>query len=391
MKNLIIYSALLLCLFVTKSFAQETFESKAKIIANKIEIITQTEKNALKQEIESVNLQLEKGQITKAQADEKKLQLAQARATIIENKVAEMQMELKDLIQLKVDGKIGYKTEVGDINSDKKIAQLNLENGKYFIDKDGKVINVDDVKKYIEVKKDIKVISTITDTSFINISFGKKRKNYSESRTTLQLILALGLNNVVTNGNASNSDFRYLGSHFYEFGAVFNRRLIKNKNLFHLKYGFAFSFNNLRPTDNKFFTVNDNLTTLLTSSRSLEDSRFRNLVLTFPVHFELDFTKSRIVDGKTYLQSHKSFRLGFGGYLGTNLGTRQHVEYEDNGYNNDNISRGDFNTSNFIYGLSTYIGYKQTSLYLKYDLNPLFRNNPIKQNNVSLGIRFDIN
>ena len=36
-------------------------------------------------------------------------------------------------------------------------------------------------------------------------------------------------------------------------------------------------------------------------------------------------------------------------------------------------------------------GYKATSLYLKYDLNPLFENNTIDQNNISLGIRFDFN
>jgi len=41
--------------------------------------------------------------------------------------------------------------------------------------------------------------------------------------------------------------------------------------------------------------------------------------------------------------------------------------------------------------LSTYIGYRETSLYLKYDLNPLFQNNAIKQNNISLGVRFDLN
>jgi hypothetical protein len=53
--------------------------------------------------------------------------------------------------------------------------------------------------------------------------------------------------------------------------------------------------------------------------------------------------------------------------------------------------KGDFNSSNFIYGLSAYIGYKETSLYVKYDLNPLFRDNAVKQNNVSLGVRFDFN
>ncbi len=47
--------------------------------------------------------------------------------------------------------------------------------------------------------------------------------------------------------------------------------------------------------------------------------------------------------------------------------------------------------NDFIYGVSTYIGYKETSLYLKYDLNPMFKNNAIKQNNISLGVRFDFN
>jgi len=29
-------------------------------------------------------------------------------------------------------------------------------------------------------------------------------------------------------------------------------------------------------------------------------------------------------------------------------------------------------------------------LYLKYDLNPLFKDNVIDQNNISLGLRFDL-
>ncbi|MBC7493558.1 MAG: hypothetical protein H7221_01025, partial [Flavobacterium sp.] len=74
-----------------------------------------------------------------------------------------------------------------------------------------------------------------------------------------------------------------------------------------------------------------------------------------------------------------------------NLSSRQHIDYDTNGYQNETISTGDFNTSNFIYGTSAYLGYRETSLYLKYDLNPLFTSNVIRQNNISLGIRFDFN
>jgi hypothetical protein len=71
--------------------------------------------------------------------------------------------------------------------------------------------------------------------------------------------------------------------------------------------------------------------------------------------------------------------------------SKQKTSYELNGNDFDTKQKGDFNVNDFIYGVSTYIGYRETSLYLKYDLNPLFKDNAIKQNNISLGIRFDLN
>jgi hypothetical protein len=53
--------------------------------------------------------------------------------------------------------------------------------------------------------------------------------------------------------------------------------------------------------------------------------------------------------------------------------------------------KGDFNVNDFIYGVSAYLGFSETSLYVKYDLNPMFADNAVKQNNVSLGVRFDFN
>ncbi len=54
-------------------------------------------------------------------------------------------------------------------------------------------------------------------------------------------------------------------------------------------------------------------------------------------------------------------------------------------------TKGNFNANDLIYGVSAYLGYRETSLYLKYDLNPLFENNVVDQNNISLGVRFDFN
>lgn len=352
MRNFTIYLALSLCLFASKLVAQETFESKAKAIAVKIESITKEEKAALKLEVEAVNEQFQNGSITKDQADEKKKKLAEARATIIENRVAVAQEELKDLVQMKVNGKI-----LDGTTND----SITLRIGKRMV------------------------------LRYENDTIKFKKKIYKERRTTSQMVFAMGLNNLVTDGDIENSDYRFLGSHFYEWGFTYNTRLAKDNNLLHLKYGMSLMYNNLRPTDNRSFVVSGDQTTLETNAIHLKDSRLRSVYLVAPLHLEFDFSGKKVKDDKTYFRTHESFRFGLGGYAGIRIKSKQILDYEVNDHNITEKTKGDFNANNFIYGVSTYIGYKETSLYVKYDLNPMFQNNAVKQNNVSLGVRFDLN
>jgi hypothetical protein len=150
-------------------------------------------------------------------------------------------------------------------------------------------------------------------------------------------------------------------------------------------------YNNLRPTENRFFVVNGDQTNLEVYSKGLKESRFRNVYLVVPMHLEFDFSGSTMKDDKRQFRTHKAFRFGLGGYAGVNLKSKQKLQYRENDDKYYVKNKSDFNTSNFIYGLSSYIGYKETSLYVKYDLNPLFRDNTIDQNNISMGIRFDFN
>jgi hypothetical protein len=361
MRNFIVYLALALCFFVTKTSAQETFENKAKSIANKIEKITKEEKETLKTEIESVNKELENGTITKEQAEDKKQKLAQGRATMIETRVAPVQEELKELVQQKVNGKI-------------KDTLNNISNhlGKYRIS-----ISIPTIEERMNKAK--------------NDSIKNKKWEHKEKRTTTQFVFAAGLNNLVTNGSVANSDFRYWGSHFYEWGITANTRLFKNDNLLHLKYGFSVMYNNLRPTDNRVFVVNGNQTNLEVYPYALNESRLRNVYITTPVHLEFDFTKAKTKDGIKTFRTHESVRFGIGGYVGIKVKSKQKIEYDRDGQDIYEKALGSFNVNDFIYGVSTYLGYKETSIYLKYDLNPLFKDNLIKQNNISLGIRFDLN
>ena len=374
MRNLIIYLSLLLCLFASKMVAQDprpkgeqakqTFETKAKAIANKIEYITKQEKEGLKLDIEKVNEQLEKGVINLDQANENKKKLAETRAQIIENKIAAAHEELKILVQEKVEGKL----EIS--NNDNQYGTSIILGGSRFDSIKGKEINVTSMKIYDNNRE--------------------KQKRLSR-RTTSQFVFATGINNLATNGDVTNSDFRYWGSHFYEWGLTYNSRIMKDHNLLHAKYGLSLMYNNLRPTDNRFFAKNGAQTNLEESNLNLNDSRFRNVYLVMPLHLEFDFSGKKENDCKTYFKTHDSFRFGIGGYAGARIKSKQFLEYEANNNYVTYKEKGTFNVNDFIYGVSTYVGYRATSLYLKYDLNPLFKDNIVKQNNISLGIRFDFN
>jgi hypothetical protein len=334
--------------------AKQTFEEQAKNIATNIENITKEEKAELKKEVEAVNVELENGKITKEEAEVKKQKLAETRARNIENRVGIEQENLKNLVQQKVDG---------------KLSEENKPNSFPFI---------------------------------FSISSGKNKEKYQrkqdsiakapEKRTTSQFVLAFGANNLATDGAIANSDFSYWQSQFFEWGSTYNTRIFKNDNLLHLKYGFSVMYNTIRPTDNRYFVPGGNgQTNLEVFPYELEDSRFKNVYLVAPLHVEFDFSGNKSKNDNTGFSTHKGVRFGIGGYGGFRIKSKQKIYY-DSGDDKVRIkTKGDFNANDFIYGVSSYLGYKSTSLYLKYDLNPLFENNVIDQNNISLGVRFDFN
>ena len=351
MKNFTVYLVILVFLFVSKVLGQETFESKAKQIANKIEKITKEEKAILKEEVEAVNVQLSEGKITQEQADKRKKELAEARAVIIEEKITLAQNELNDLVQQKVDGKIKEQDSTG------KHALIIHWNDKEWNERNRK----------------------------------RKDSIHGEKRTTSQFVFAMGLNNMMVDGKLQDANYSFIGSHFYEWGFTYNSRLMKNNNLLHAKYGLSLMYNNIRPTDNRTFVVNGNQTNLEVNTVNLDESRFRNVYLVLPLHLEFDFSKPTVSNGKTYFRTHKSFRFGIGGYAGINVKSKQILKFEDEDLKYKTTVKGDYNVNNFMYGLSSYIGYKSLSLYAKYDLNPLFQDNVVDERNISLGLRLDLN
>jgi len=343
-----------------------SFERRAKAIANEIKKITDYEKNTLKTEVDSIDKEVANGRIFKEKAEELKLSKAKVRAANIETNVAIEESKLSQLVQDRVDGKV----EVEKGNKSKG-ARFTIGDYNDCTDDDKTIVNLTSLKVY-HGQEDV-----------------EKRQS---RRTTTQFVFAFGANNLITDKQVANSNFKYWKSHFYEWGLTANTRIFKEDNLLHFKYGLSLMYNNLRATDNRYFEKNGAQTDLVNSIVSLDESRFRNVYVMVPLHLEFDFTKKEIRDDVNYFRTHKSFRVGLGGYAGLRVKSKQILSFDD-AVRNDvkQKTKGNFNVNDFNYGLSTYVGYKATSLYLKYDLNPLFENNTVDQNNISLGLRFDFN
>lgn len=82
------------------------------------------------------------------------------------------------------------------------------------------------------------------------------------------------------------------------------------------------------------------------------------------------------------------FKIGAGGFAGYRLGSHTKLKYEANGKIEKDKPRDNFNLSDFQYGLEGVVGYGGLDLFVKYNMNDLFKENRGPQVNViSFGLR----
>ncbi|MFD2535252.1 hypothetical protein ACFSQS_09085 [Gelatiniphilus marinus] len=313
------------------------------------ETIKQQEKDFLKAEVEVINSQLNKGEITTETAEKLKKEAAVKRALNIENRIAI------------VDNKIS-------------LYQRNI----YPENKDA------------DAEKENKIGLMVSNRTF-SIK-GNKREPKYDVRTSNDLLFAMGFNNAIIDGeNLSDSPYKKGASTFIELGWNWKTRLFKNSPFVKFKYGFSFQWNKLNLDSNGYFVQNGNITTIETFTAALKKAKFRTTNLVFPVHFEFGpLKKIERSDDRIRYINNRQFKIGVGAYGGVNVGTLQKLKYNENGDRVKEKIKRNYNTSDFVYGLSGYIGVGDLALYLKYDLSPIFKNQAVKQNNVSLGIRVDL-
>lgn len=360
----------------TIAFSQEkTFEDEIAKVSKRIELITKTEKAALKEKVEKINLQLEKNEITSEQAQKLKKEAADFHAKVIAEKVAIEQALLQKLVQDKANGKI---------KSAKKEKDVEYEDeGSFTIGRRKFNIRISDNDDYNYRKKR----RWDDDESWSDFD----RRN---RRTTSQFVFALGVNNVLVDNQLAtleNSNYKFWQSHFYELGWTWKTRLSEPTSIWYIKYGMSFLWNNLRADNNMYHIKNGKKTDLVVHPENLSENRLRHVQMTFPFHFELDFSRNgEYGDGTKRDRTHRALRIGVGAFAGFKLGTRQYIEYKNTtDIKVKEVQKDNFNMNVFNYGVSAYAAYRSTGFYVKYDMNPLFKEQEIR--NISLGIRFDLN
>ena len=301
------------------------------------EQIIAEEKADLKKSLEAISLKLENREISPAEADRLREEAAKKHALNIENRLAIAENEL----------------------------EWQMRNEEEITENSEKSINVEK-----EIEEECKI-----------------RGN----RTTTQLVIDAGFNNALKDGQSLNdSGFMLAGSRFFELGIAWRTRVFEDSNWLRLRYGISFQFNGLKPTDNRYFVEDGDLTVLEVYPLDLDKSKFKMDNLVIPLHLEFGPSHKSETDDGTWFYTGKKMKIGLGGFVGVNIGERQKLKYKENGDNVKRKLKGDYNTNDFIYGLSGYIGWGGTSIYAKYDLNPIFKDPNIELNNISLGLRWDL-
>lgn len=319
----------------------ETSEEKIEALRIRKEEVVEREKKALKREVKEIMNRLDKGEISEEEAEKLKKEAAEKRALNIENRITIL---------------------------DNQIALLE-RNGVW---SSNVVWDNDYLKKVINRRKN--------------------RKPERYRRTRSDFVFAWGLNNALSDGRSlDDSPYRIGGSRFAELGWAWTTRVFENSGWLRVKYGFSFQFNGLKPENDQLFVREGDQVMLQEFDRNLDKSKLRMDNLVFPFHFEFGPSKKIGEDDNVGFTTHDKIKIGVGGYAGFNIGTIQKLKFDnDEGDRVKQKRRGGLNTSDFIYGLSGYIGYDNIGLYVKYDLNPIFKDNPVDERNISLGLRFDL-
>ncbi len=190
----------------------------------------------------------------------------------------------------------------------------------------------------------------------------------------------LGLNNFVNADDNEVPDLKTTGSKYVSLNMHLNSQIGGRKSPFYLTSGFEFAFNNYMFDDNiRVQDINGVTSFVEETELNYEKSKLTHSSVNIPLMAVLKYKRENGKDG---------FKIGAGGFGGYRLGSHTKLKYELDGNTEKDKTKDNFNLSDFQYGLEGVIGYGGLDLFVKYNMNDLFKDNRgPKVNVISFGLR----
>lgn len=319
--------------FFAQGKIEQIFRGETKPDVEQLEIqkekVEEKEKESLRKEVMMINKLLKEEKLSMEEADEQKRVAATKHAR-----------NIKDQLQ---------------------ILDAHIDLIKRNADADYEVL-------YAHNDKDEKIkMDTLTSTFKFHRTYGS-------------LIIGFGFSNAKGDGFSLGDRYRVAGSRYFEMGFEWSTGLIAT-NFLRFNYGVLLQFDGFKPKQtHQYFVLEEDQVVLHDFEGKLKKAKLRRNNLIVPLHLEIGST-----DNKGY---SNNFRLGLGGFLGLNLSTVQKLKYKNAGHRVKEKNRFNSQAEDLVYGWSGYLGYKGTTLVIRYATSPIFKHNDIEEEVVAVGVRW---
>ncbi|UOQ51787.1 outer membrane beta-barrel protein [Hymenobacter cellulosivorans] len=250
----------------------------------------------------------------------------------------------------------------------------------------GQVFSVT-VKEGKNGKNDDEVSISIGDNddhksdSLRNVERNARREERANRAVHSNFAIDLGLNALTNRSNLSEEQFdlKPTGSRYVSLNWYYDIRVGGRRSPLFLTLGPELAFNNYMFDNNRRLVTSDTRTSILREpTLGLEKSKLATTVINLPIMAKLTFKDK---------SGRDAFRIGAGGFAGYRLASHTKIKYEDEGNTRKDKDRGSFNLEDFQYGLQGKIGVRGLDLFVKYNMNELFKENRGPQaQSISFGI-----
>jgi hypothetical protein len=203
----------------------------------------------------------------------------------------------------------------------------------------------------------------------------------NQSHHPAYVVLDFGLNALVNKAGAGAPELRPEGSRYFNLGLNFRPRLGGKRSPLYLVGGPEFAFNNYMLEGNNKWVNQNGITSVVPelTARQYQKTKLATSTFTVPLMLQL-----RLRD-----EHHRNtFTLGAGGFVGYRLASWTKLKYFEEGSTYKDKDYGSYNLKDWQYGLQATVGYGSLNLFVKYNLNELFRDGQGPQaQTLSFGLR----